>query len=53
MIPPPEPTGNARTLARVIRDHYDAFLNEGFTEAQSMELCKTLMNAGRPQSPEE
>jgi len=33
---------NAVMIAKLRRSYYDAYLAEGFTEAQALELCKVL-----------
>jgi hypothetical protein len=38
----PELIENAKTIARIRRASYLAHIAEGFTEAQALELCKSL-----------
>lgn len=33
---------NGRTIAKIRRANYLAYIEEGFTEAQALELCKTM-----------
>lgn len=44
-----EPAGQARQLARLLWEHHRAFMEQGFTEAQSLTLLGTwigTMSAG-------
>ncbi|MEO9297579.1 hypothetical protein [Devosia alba] len=38
----PELMENAKTIARIRRASYLAHVAEGFTEAQALELCKSM-----------
>jgi hypothetical protein len=34
----------ATTIAHVKRSFYDAYISEGFTKEEALELCKNIMN---------
>jgi len=43
-----EPTANARQMAAVFRDQYLAFVQEGFSPAEAMQLIASMVAAAMP-----
>ena len=41
------PKADISSIAKVLKETYDKLIAEGFTEAQAMEILKTLLIAGR------
>ena len=46
-VVPEEPSADARTLARVFRDFYVAFIAEGFNETQALKMLGVMLSSAR------